>query len=255
MSTSPDNKSAASHPEASEPDAAASDPWSTDDTGADDSGSYGDAGDESAAGGGSADEPSVSEPGPDGVEDPEREGAREADSGPAGPSDPQPPLRDPRDTRIRLLEATVAERESTLHEYIRAHKRSKTEFEALRSRLATEQAEQVAKAKRKLVERLLPVHDNLARSLDAARAGGTLESLRGGVDLVARQFLKELEDLGLERVDPTGEVFDPSSMEALAVLPVTDPAMDGRVMACAQPGFRLHGKEIRPALVQVGRKI
>lgn len=168
---------------------------------------------------------------------------------------PLPPPTDPRTLRIRILEATLAERENTLHEYIRAHKKSKTEFDAFRERLTTEQQEVVAQAKRKLVERLLPVQDNLTRSLAAADAGGTLESLRDGVAIVAREFLKQLEELGLERFDPTGEVFDPSSMEALGVVPVADAGQDGRVVLVIQPGFKLQGREIRPALVQVGRKI
>jgi molecular chaperone GrpE (heat shock protein) len=43
-------------------------------------------------------------------------------------------------------------------------------------------------------------------------------------------------------------------MEAQAVVPVDDASRDGRVVATVRPGFRVGGREIRPALVQVGRK-
>jgi len=43
-------------------------------------------------------------------------------------------------------------------------------------------------------------------------------------------------------------------MEAMSVIPVTDPAQDNTVLATLKPGYRIGDREVRPALVQVGRK-
>ncbi len=160
---------------------------------------------------------------------------------------------DARTLRIRLLERELAEREQTLHEYIRAHKKAQADLEAFRERLQRDHASEIEAARAKVVERLLDVHDNLARTVEAVRIGGDVHSLRSGVELVERQFLQRLQELGLVRVDPTGTRFDPGSMEALSVIPVDSPDKDGTVVATIRSGFRLGERELRPASVVVGR--
>ncbi|MEZ4268831.1 MAG: nucleotide exchange factor GrpE [Myxococcota bacterium] len=181
------------------------------------------------------------------------EGADGAETEAEASVEDAPPLTDARTLRIRLLERELAEREQTLHEYIRAHKKAQADLDAFRERLRRDQAEEVEAGRAKVVERLLDVHDNLARTVEAAKSGGNTESLRSGVELVERQFLQRLHELGLERIDPLGSPFDPGSMEALSVVPVDSPEQDGKVIATVRPGFRLGQRELRPASVVVGR--
>lgn len=184
------------------------------------------------------------------------EGAGEEASG-GGEQDapPPPPPYDAREERIKVLTRALESSEAQLHDYIKAHKKAKAEWEAYRLRLRRDQEAQVEAARGKVVERFLDVADNLERSLEAAGADtATLESLRDGMGLIHRQFTQALQGLGLARHDPTGEEFDPNSMEALGVVPVTDPSQDGKVVFCIKAGFRFGDRELRPALVQVGRK-
>ena len=164
------------------------------------------------------------------------------------------PLPDFRDQRIKMLEASLEEREKTLQDYIRAHKRAQVEFESFKARMRANEEDHANIARGKVVERMLDVHDNLQRSLEASRLADTIDDLRAGVELVARDFLQRLEELGLERFDPIGQPFDPKSMEAMGVVPVAEDARNGTVVMTLKPGFRLNGREIRPAMVQVGRK-
>jgi molecular chaperone GrpE len=163
-----------------------------------------------------------------------------------------PRAPDPRDLRIRLLEKQLTENEERLRDYIKAHKKAQSEFDSLRQRLSRDQEEQLDIAKGKVVERFLDVADNLDRSIQAARSGGTLASLLDGVELVHRMFGQALEELGLVKHDPLGEAFDPMSMEAHGMIPVSDPAQANTVMNTLRPGYRLKSRELRPALVQVG---
>ncbi len=207
-------------------------------------------GDDAEATGAEAEAATDRTKGPEAGAESEPEAGKESEPRPEAP-----PPTDPRELRIRSLERQLAERDATLREYIRAHKKAEAEFEAFKARMRRDREDDLNAARGRLVERFLDVADNLERSLEATRAGGSLESLRQGVEMVLRQFHQSLEEMGLERYEPTGEPFDPNTMEALGLVPVTDAAQDNRVVLTLKAGFRLGDREIRPALVQVGRKM
>jgi len=173
----------------------------------------------------------------------------------SGPEKVAQPAPDLRDMRIQMLERALAERENTLHSYIRAHKKAEAEFEAFKQRLERDRDKELTLSRAKLVERLLDLDDNLERTIAAAKRGSVeaLPALVQGVEMVHKLFLERLGELGLERVDPTGKAFDPTSMEALGVVPVDDRDKHDKVVATFRSGYRLGDQEIRPALVQVGR--
>lgn len=166
---------------------------------------------------------------------------------------PEAPPPDYREIRIQTLERALAEREATLHSYIRAHKKAEADFEAYKQRLERDRERELVAEKAKFVERLLDVDDNLERTLSAAKKAGGDPALLTGIEMVHRQFVERLTELGLERMDPTGQPFDPSSMEALGMVAVNDPAKNDTVVVTLRTGYRLGEREIRPALVQVGR--
>ena len=167
----------------------------------------------------------------------------------------EPPVDDFKDRRIRALEATIEERDRTLREYIAAHKNEKASMEAFKSRLKRDQEQEVKAAAAKKVEALIDVLDNLFLTTQACRDGGDLEALVSGVEMVAQQFLTTLESHGLERVDPVGSPFDPTCMEAMTMVPVTDAAQDNVVLTTVRMGYSLDGRELRPAMVTVGRLV
>ncbi|MCA9513669.1 MAG: nucleotide exchange factor GrpE [Myxococcales bacterium] len=182
-------------------------------------------------------------------------GAAEASAEKAAESAPQPPRQDPRDLRIQHLERALQEREATLHAYIRAHKKAEQEYEAFKERARRDQDRELQAARGRVVERMLEFDESFERTIQAVERGGTIESLLEGLRLIHRLFVERLAELGAERVDPTGEPFDPTTMEALGILPVSDPRLDGKVAATLRAGYRVGDREIRPALVQVGRLI
>ncbi len=180
-----------------------------------------------------------------------RDGATDSEGQGEEAPPPPPPREDP---RLRALQAEVARKDELLREYIRAHKKAQAEWDAYRARLKRDEEAHVQAARGKAVEVLLDVGDDMERSLGAARQGGTVESLLEGMELVHRRFFRALEELGLEKHDPTGEPFDPETMEAIGVVPVSDAAQDGKVVHTLRVGYRLGDRELRPAVVQVGRK-
>ena len=171
------------------------------------------------------------------------------------PEAQEPPAEDYKDRRIRALEAIVEERERTLREYIAAHKNEKANMEAFKSRLKRDQEQEVKSAAAKKAESLIDVLDNLFLTAQACRDGGDVEALVSGVEMVAQQFMTTLENHGVRRIDPEGAPFDPSCMEAMSMIPVTDRAKDNVVLNTVRPGYSLDDRELRPAMVTVGRYV
>jgi len=163
-------------------------------------------------------------------------------------------IPDFRDQRIQMLEQALEEREDRLQNYIRAHRKAQADFDGFKDRMRANEESHKEAARGKVVERMLSVYDNLQRSLEASRTADAFDDLRAGVELVTRDFLQRLEEMGLRRFDPIGMPFDPACMEALGVVPVAEDERNGTVVMTLQPGFRLENRELRPAKVQVGRK-
>ena len=103
-------------------------------------------------------------------------------------------------------------------------------------------------ARGKLVMELLPVLDNIDRTLLAPR--GRQDPLVEGVRMVRGQLEGVLLRYGVERIDATGERFDPAVHEAVAT--VVDPQRVGMVIQQLEPGYRFGARLLRAAKVTVG---
>ena len=127
-------------------------------------------------------------------------------------------------------------------------KRLKADFENYRTRVIREQTDLVERASLRIVERLLPVLDDLERALSAARTHEPSEAIVRGIELVYKHLHETLVDEGLERVQAEG-AFDPQEHEAVSSIPgdVGEPT----VLEVVRPGYKLKGRTIRPALVHV----
>jgi molecular chaperone GrpE len=130
------------------------------------------------------------------------------------------------------------------------HLRLAAEFDNYRKRINRERAELSDRAQASFVAKLLDVLDDMDR-LVASDASTPLPALREGLSAVDRKLWKELEDAGVERIDPTGTPFDPSQHEAVSTVPAPDRSRDQQVSATFQPGYRFKGVLVRPARVQV----
>jgi molecular chaperone GrpE len=129
--------------------------------------------------------------------------------------------------------------------------RAAAEFENLKKRGARERAETWGRAQADLIGRALDALDDLGRiaALDPAQTSSL--ALHEGAGLVERKLLKALEGVGLERVDPAGQPFDPNLHEAVMTAPAPSPEADHLVGSVFQPGYRLNGVLLRPARVSV----
>ena len=129
--------------------------------------------------------------------------------------------------------------------------RTAADFDNFRKRAAREKAETWGRAQGDLIQKVLDVIDDLGRVAHLDPAQTSAEALHEGVGLVERKFLKVLEGVGLERLDPSGQPFDPNAHEAVMTTPTPSQDFDGTVAMVFQAGYRLNGLLLRPARVSV----
>ena len=128
--------------------------------------------------------------------------------------------------------------------------RALAETENVRRRAQRERDDYVRYANESLLRDLIPVLDNLDRALEAARPGGDATGVVAGVELIQRELLKVLERAGVERYSALGQPFDPTRHEAIASV-VSEDAAPGTVVRETLPGYQLHNRVLRAALVSV----
>jgi molecular chaperone GrpE len=104
-----------------------------------------------------------------------------------------------------------------------------------------------------LIRDLLPVVDDLERTMQAAAADhGEDDPFYMGVQLVHDKMLEVLKQYGVERIEAAGKPFDPAFHAALMQQESRDVA-PGTVLKDYVKGFMLKGRTIRPAGVIVAK--
>ena len=135
--------------------------------------------------------------------------------------------------------------------------RALAETENVRRRLQREKEEGVKYAAAGLAKDMLSVADNLRRALDSAEPDALgesepLKALHDGVEMVERELVTVFERAGINQIEPVGEKFDHDYHQAMFEVPGTDQP-NGTVVELLQPGYVMHGRLLRPALVGVAK--
>ncbi|HTT78414.1 MAG TPA: nucleotide exchange factor GrpE [Stellaceae bacterium] len=134
--------------------------------------------------------------------------------------------------------------------------RALAETENVRRRLQRERDDAQKYAMANFARDLLSAADNLRRALDAMPESDIAEaktrSLRDGVAATERELLAAFERHGIRRLDPKGERFDHNFHQAIFEAERTD-VPPGTIVEVLQPGYVLHDRLLRPAMVGVAK--
>ncbi len=154
------------------------------------------------------------------------------------------------DSAAPAPDALAAAKKEATENYDR-YLRSVADLENFRRRTVREKDELRQFAASRALEDLLPVMDNLALGLAAAKQpGADLKVLAGGVDMVLAQLKTALANHGLKEINPLGQPFDANLHEAISEQPSTEVA-EGKVITVVRTGYSLNGRLLRPASVVV----
>jgi molecular chaperone GrpE len=127
--------------------------------------------------------------------------------------------------------------------------RRQADFDNYRKRVEKERAEDHKRATARVVEALIPVIDGFEHAL-AAHKEAEYESYRKGFEIIYKQLLDNLGRLGVVRVEPIAQPFDPHLHQAMDRAETIQVA-DGTILEVFQPGYVFHGRVLRPAMVRV----
>jgi molecular chaperone GrpE len=94
------------------------------------------------------------------------------------------------------------------------------EFDNFRKRVERENRNLVEHTVADIISRLLPVLDDLERSIQATEAKEDENPLLEGVKLVHKNFVKSLTDMGLEPMQSVGKEFNPDKHDAMMQMKV-----------------------------------
>ena len=169
------------------------------------------------------------------------------------PIEPQEPDRTPGPEEAAPCEPREAEQAEVLQQLAELEDRllrMAAEHDNQRKRRDRELRERLRFACEPIVRDLLPVLDSLERAVQTGREQSENPVVHDGVVMIRQQLHQVLEKAGVERIEPTGEVFDPHRHEAMAMMPDEQVPAD-HVITVTEPGWLLHERVIRPARVVV----
>lgn len=135
--------------------------------------------------------------------------------------------------------------------------RTLAELENYRKRAEREREEMAKYAITGFARELLSVGDNLRRAIESVPPEHDdpeklLKTLLEGVEITEKELLSAFKKHAVEKIDPLGQPFDHHLHQAMFDVEDSDQPV-GTIVHVLQPGYSLHGRLLRPALVGVAK--
>lgn len=143
--------------------------------------------------------------------------------------------KDPKDEKIEELTDRV--------------KRQLAEFENFRNRTEKEKSSMYEMGAKSVVEKILPVIDNFERGLAGVKEGSE-DAFANGMQMIYKQLLTELDNIGVKAIEAVGKEFDPNIHNAVMQV-ASDEYESGIVAKELQKGYMYRDTLVRPSMVAV----
>lgn len=140
--------------------------------------------------------------------------------------------------------------EEKLAELEEQRMRQLAEFENFRKRSEKEKSQMFEIGAKTVVEKILPVIDNFERGLAAVSEEQKDSSFVQGMELVYKQILTTLEEIGVKPIEAVGQEFDPNLHNAVMMVD-DDDKESGTVAEEMQKGYMYKESVVRHSMVKV----
>ena len=154
-----------------------------------------------------------------------------------------------------FIEELMSKLEVTERSFEEKKSLMQTEIQRTRARLEADYARRLEIEKQQHILPFLEVFDNLERAVRVASDKGSASGLLEGIKMTTNLFRSKLQGLGVEPVPMLHQVFDPNVGQAVGMVEVSDPSLDGVVVDELLCGYRCGDQLLRPAQVRVGRYV
>ena len=153
------------------------------------------------------------------------------------------------------LEEQLAEIEAKAGEYLDGWQRARAELSNFKKRTERDRELLKQSLQSDILMGLLLVLDDFDRALenkpDFPEGNGASE-WAGGIELIYKKFVGQLDELGVTAIEALNEPFDPTYHEA--VMEAESPDCEaGHVMEVVRKGYMIGDKVLRPSMVVVAK--
>ena len=150
------------------------------------------------------------------------------------------------------LREQLAQAQTQAAEYLDSWRRSIAELSNAKKRMAREQEELRGLAAFRLIEKLLPIVDDVERAFTVVPQEQADSDWVNGFRLIQRKLQGFLESEGVKPIPAEGEMFDPAVHYAVTH-EEADGYREGQVIAELARGYRLGDRVLRPSMVRVAK--
>lgn len=150
------------------------------------------------------------------------------------------------------LATQLAEAQARAEEYLDSWRRATAELSNARKRMLREQADMQSRAAERVLEKLLPIVDDVDRAFGLVTPEQEESDWIKGFRLIQRKLETLLESEGVTVIPTQGVSFDPEQHFAVTHEEFAG-LSDGDIIGEVAKGFRLGSKVLRPSMVRVAK--
>ena len=135
--------------------------------------------------------------------------------------------------------------------------RAIAELENFRKRAEKDQSDALKYGISNFAKEIIDIRDNIERAQssisDEAKSNESIKSVIEGIDLIAQSVISTFEKIGIKKIESLNEKFDHNLHQAMMEIE-NDDLEPGTIVQELIPGYTLHDRLLRPAMVGVSKK-
>ena len=135
--------------------------------------------------------------------------------------------------------------------------RAIAELENFRKRAEKDQSDALKYGIANFAKEIINIRDNIERAQSSiseeAKNNEAIKSVIEGIDLIAQSVVSTFEKIGIKKIESLNEKFDHNLHQAMMEIE-NDDLEPGTIVQELIPGYTLHDRLLRPAMVGVSKK-
>ena len=135
--------------------------------------------------------------------------------------------------------------------------RAIAELENFRKRAEKDQSDALKYGISNFAKEIIDIRDNIERAQssisDEAKNNEAIKSVIEGIDLIAQSVVSTFEKIGIKKIESLNEKFDHNLHQAMMEIE-NEELEPGTIVQELIPGYTLHDRLLRPAMVGVSKK-
>ena len=135
--------------------------------------------------------------------------------------------------------------------------RAVAELENFRKRAEKDQSDALKYGVANFAKEIINIGDNIERAKSSiseeVRSNESIKSVVDGLDLIAQSTMATFEKIGIKKIESINQKFDHNLHQAMMEIEKND-CEPGTIVQELIPGYTLHDRLLRPAMVGVSKK-